>query len=152
MVSLGRLAEAKKKVLGHDTLFHLYSVLTLDNGEEWYVEKNQVIKVAKYHHRPNAERTMDYLVSTTPNLLFANMLHVMGPTQLYVYHPVTANCQNFTINLFQAAGITDPRAGEFILQPTIELFKQLPSWTESIAKGVTDLAGRFDVLLWGKGV
>lgn len=152
-ISLGKLDPAKK-ALGHDTLFHLYTVMRLADGSRWRVEKNEVWSIFPYNHIPDSQHSGFFrpLTGLTPSGLFTKAAANEGAEKFWVYDPVNANCQDATTALFRAAGITDPSLLKWINQPVKEIFSSIPRYVGKVSQAVTSLAARFDIVRHGNGL
>jgi hypothetical protein len=57
----------------------------------------------------------------------------------------------FIRDLLKYSGLLTPQSEAFIYQDVKELVKGLPFYTEYLARGLTNLAGQWDRIYFGKG-
>lgn len=153
ITSLGQWDKEKKR-LGYDKFFHLGMILTLENGEEWVLDKHAVIKL---HRAPPLHiMAKDYSNTHTVNMgnkspsvgeLLKKTQRIQGD-RYFKYNPFDNNCQNFVINTLSANGLLDESSKKFGLQ---EQPKNLGRFTEKLAPRITDLGGLADVAIEGEG-
>lgn len=117
--------------------------------------------------------------SMTINKMMDNAINKYGNDRIYLYDGAFNNCQRFLSDLLLASGIIHPTKQfeaseptevgfvptisfgtignkneddivyEFINQDVITLFNKMPQLTRFISKGVTDIGGIFDKVLYG---
>ena len=137
----------------YDDMFHLGLVLTLENGKEILIEKNEVINIGNPKPvQPNSQ-TLNLPPLPTPttlNQFIANGVAVKGD-DFYRYDPFSNNCQDFVAVLLKANNDYPPEAVKFVKQPVESLLKQLPQWTQPIARVITDLGAIANVAVEGAG-
>lgn len=154
-LTLGKWNEVRSKY-NYDTLFHLSLVATvrMPSGEikQIMIEKNQVITITDSF---SSSRDIQFqkVVLNEPITLneFMKRGEQKGGDKFFVYDAFNANCQMFLMNLLDANNLTTEATKEFILQPVSELVKELPSYTQKVARGLTDIASSVDTALFGKG-
>lgn len=159
--------EMKKR--GFDEMYHLFIKVRFQGGFA-RIEKNEVIEIQdwnpKYETDQNAQ-TMhiqmdnnilnrdngDGTFGITINSLLNDTRKAIGDELYFMYDPFENNCQNFIINILNFNGLLDinPKAKDFIYQDITGLDKQLP-FTHTIAKGITDLGAKVNILLKGRGL
>jgi len=128
-----------------DNIFHLFLVFNCTNGKKVLLEKNARINMSMTI--PKMEDRME--ITNVPHY---TIKEYVAKTKAYMganfipYDPDKNNCQNFILSVFKANGIQE--AHDFIKQDTSEIFKN-KGWLSSTAKSVTDLGGKFDVVLKG---
>ena len=163
IISLGKFDKLKKDY-GFDKLFHLYIVfrVKLLNGKdkEIVVEKNQSINVSD--DIPTKTKDTEILniawggrgdaSKKTINDLLNNTLATVGKNRFFVYNPWNANpnsgnCQRFVLDVLSSNNLLGDYYKNFILQDITELVKKMPSYSKSIATGITDLAAGTEKLL-----
>jgi hypothetical protein len=144
IISLGSFDKGSKKA-NIDKYFHLFSILTLENGVNLLFDKiDRVNLTAKIPSvtpdvqnmnlgpPPVSNLTLNELVSKTENIL--------GKERFFVYDAFKSNCQDFALAEVQAAGYTISSATHnFIKQPIDVAVNYLPSYVPLIAKKVTDV-------------
>ncbi len=148
LISLGQWQKNKDKY-HFDDLFHLYTYVTLADGKIYRMEKNQVVQVRQVSAiEPKGECRS---VGAPAKPLTLGELFKNGEAQqssFWNYNPVNNNCQVFVMNLLQGSGLLTKDLTDFIKQCAECV---LNGYTSTIAKGITNLAGRADILLHGKG-
>jgi len=136
-----------------DDLFHLFIVITLENGKKIMTEKNEVIIISE--SIPGRSGKAEYkIVDGVPMItlqeLFDRTKQRMG-NKYFKYSGKDNNCQDYIVNMFKANNIGNQSDIEFIKQDTKQLFKGLPG-LRKFSNTVTDFAGKLDVLISGVGV
>ena len=95
VVSGGRW-DTNKKNLQYDSMFHLFLVMSLDNGRTIKLEKNHVVEIST-----NTATGQDVVNAPAPrSITWRDMLAAAeraagGAEKLWVYDAVTQNCQWF---------------------------------------------------------
>lgn len=128
-----------------DNIFHLFLVFNCANGKKVLLEKNARINMSMTIPKMEESRLISNVPHYTIKEYIARTKAYMGKNFI-PYDPDKNNCQNFILSVFQANGIQE--AHDFIKQDTSEIFKN-KGWLSSTAKNITDLGGRFDVVLQG---
>jgi hypothetical protein len=151
-ITLGQWSKAKSAE-HYDDLFHLGLVLTLEGGKEILIEKNEVIYIGDSKPLQSDSQTLSLPPLpryTSLNQFIANGVSVKG-ADFYRYDPFANNCQDFVAVLLKANNNYPSAAVKFVKQPVESLLKQLPQWTQPIARGITDLGAIANVALEGAG-
>ena len=145
-LSLGRFSQQTQR-LHYDQLFHLSIIV----NHQWRLEKNEVWSVSPYQPRDDTT-SIPVSVSSgiTINDLFQKAIQLVGPSKFWIYHPESANCQYGIKWMLQSNNMLTPSIDKFIMQDSTALLQGSPV-LRSVFSGVTNLAGRLDVLLHGKG-
>ena len=127
----------------YDTLFHLYAIFTLGNGESWVIEKNERVIVKRW----NNDRSGD----CQPTLFLNNGKDIKSYVEnlekagiVYEYNATSTNCQDFILRLLNSNGIN--QYDNFILQDVKNL---LPGVVKNFSKLLTDTAAVGNVILNG---
>ncbi len=154
-LSLGKFSATKKKY-HYDDLFHLFMLIEVENskGRRFGVisERNHVVNIAmakESDYNPGVKGAcMD--VPYDKNQTLAEFVDngVQSDPNFWIYDPITNNCQDYTLNMLRSNGILTPPLKEFVKQNASELVQPLVG---KFARGVTDVAGILDVLIYGKG-
>lgn len=151
LISLGLFNKAKRSV-SQDTLFHLYTVLTLDDGTRWKVEKNHVIQALPFTHSDNE----NIPAKLPPEPITVGELFTKAPLQdgknFFIYNAAKYNCQRFTSTLFTTCKVWTVISDKFINQPTEEIIAHLPQYVTNILQATTNLANRLNVAYEGAGL
>jgi len=139
LVSLGSW-EREKKNMNYDEMFHLGLIITLANGKNIVMEKNEVVNIStSYPTKSNTETTnvpLDGKVLTLQELFDKARASVPEKT-FYDYNAFTNNCQFFIRYILQASGLYSEPIAHFVFQDTTEIMKHLPSYVSTVAKVVT---------------
>ncbi len=157
-VSMGKIGEFKKQN-GVDDLFHLFMILTLDDGTFVRVEKNSEIDIFAVNSIPQDSREQNrlQLVMPTEQRSLNDMLNItrekIGDKLFYEYDPILNNCQNFLYNLLNSNGYAElnPRMQSFIIQDLTKLSKTLSPISKDLLTGITTLGKRVQILTGGSG-
>jgi hypothetical protein len=86
----------------YDKLFHLYMVLTMEDGTQLALEKNENIKLSIYNGRKGAE---EFKIPKVPSKTLSVLLQKTEDRMGYSYHRYDAiknNCQDFLMNILSA--------------------------------------------------
>ena len=83
----------------------------------------------------------------TLNEMLINCKNKMG-NDFYTYASSNNNCQYFCLALLESNFMSDPIYTDFVKQDTESLFENT-GILNSVANGVTDMAGRFNVIAQG---
>jgi len=132
----------------HDKLYHLFLKITLENGVELVLEKNEVINLDFFRGYKNGTELRD--VPVHPNLTIDILLNktkeAMG-NKFFPYQAGSNNCQVFIYNILKSNNLLTTENQSFILQKTQDIFKNetLRKFTNTL----TDIAGRLDVIKQG---
>ena len=147
LLSLGKL-DISLKNLNYDKLFHLFLILKLSNGKSFHIEKNQRINV--YEGGIRGE-TIDVPMKTPIKVIdfIDKTKKRMGPN--FFPYDIRNNCQQFVDNLLTANGLNNATTHKFINQDVKEVFQSMPGYIEKISRGITNIAGVIDSLLYGDG-
>lgn len=134
LVTLGGVNAVKQKY-SYDDIYHLFLVLTFENGDRYSIEKNQVVKIHK-NPRPGGEcKSARTNGSTFANMMSqANIRHGDG---FYRYSAHKNNCQAFVRAIANALGAQS--FNSFISQNTDQLLPK--GIVRSAVQLTTDTAG-----------
>jgi hypothetical protein len=122
----------------YDTLFHLFMVLTMEDGTLLALEKNEVIKLSVYNGRKGAE---ELKISKPPSRTLAKVVEKTEDRMGYSYHRYDAiknNCQDFLMNILTANKFGSAAAKAFIKQDVKGLIGKS---TQKALTGATRLFG-----------
>lgn len=116
--SLGKFNEAKKK-MNYDTFFHLWLQLKLDDGTDFWIEKNQVFAMGT-GVKQNASASMEIpkLKNSKITLsdFFNNAVNKFGSDFIFRYDMEDQNCQRAVTALLVANGLDNPSLRSFTNQ------------------------------------
>jgi hypothetical protein len=149
IVSLGKFDEISKEQ-GQDGFYHLYSILTLNDGTKLLLEKNETpvlssslpSKKSSTQCEPvgiDKEITLGEFIAKTVKRMTLEIYNRYSATQY--------NCQNFLVNHLTANGLITPQLKEFILQDLTKLIEETPAFSKYLAEKATDIAGKGKELL-----
>lgn len=140
-ITLGKYEELKKKY-APDDIFHLGMIITLENGKEYVLEKNEVI--ALYSGRPSViKSSVDVPINQDITLFeLLDRAEIKGGDKFFSYNAFENNCADFMIMVLNASGLLTAESRKFIKQDLDKLIEELPSVSKAIAKGITDVAGK----------
>lgn len=149
-ISLGKLEELKRN-MNYDNIVHLFAYVKTDAGTGFKIEKNQIVKVSYDEPAQNIESVLVPVFDRpTLNTFFSKALQMTGPS-LWVYDVLKSNCQKFIRDLLLANGLLTPKIEEFIQQDASAIVGALPTGFAGFARGLTDIAARFDIGILGRG-
>jgi len=143
IISLGTWDKLRKDYY-YDTLFHLFLILTLEDGSVLSLEKNSIVTMSQDDPRcslPNVDCIeLEYPAdSITVNELVEKPLTRIGKEKYFIYDPFSANCQIFVSEILNTFGLFTPKAKNFIYQDLGEIVQRLPFYVKWTAKTVTDV-------------
>jgi hypothetical protein len=149
VVTLGGFSKMLKKS-PYDKLYHLFVVLTLDNGKTMLVEKNEAINMVLNPQMPKGTTWFDY--NTVPStltfqLLMDNTKKEMG-NLFFSYDSTKNNCQDFIIALFKSNHLLTQDVMLFVKQDVASLFKNFQN-TKGLMGAVTTLGSKVDIIKKG---
>jgi len=137
--------EAKKKY-GFDKFYHLFMIATLEDGTKLHIEKNEIIRVS-----PAPRPCPDALDLGSTNIslseLFEKTKARIGDNNFFVYDPLGNNCQAFISELLKTINLWNDTSRSFVYQDIEGLRAELPSYTRSLAKGLTSVGAFFNTAL-----
>ena len=152
LFSLGKFGKRVERA--YDDLFHLYVILTLENGQNVLLEKNEVINMdIDPKNRPNTEskNVVGTIQPVSLNDMLLNTKKYMGDTKFYGYSARDNNCQDFIVAFLKSNNLGNNDDFTFIKQNTKDLFNNLPS-LRKLSNTITDIGATANVILTGKGV
>jgi hypothetical protein len=136
--------EAKRKH-GFDKFYHLFMIVTMEDGSQLHIEKNEVIRISP-SPRPCPD-ALD-LGAPTQTITVSEMLdrtkQRIGDRDFFTYDPLGNNCQNFVNQLLRTLGLWNQTSSSFVFQDIKGLREELPSYTKYLAKGLTDVGAFFN--------
>jgi hypothetical protein len=146
ILTLGGM-QRKINELNIDKLRHLYVVIRV-SGNNYLLEKNETIVIKPDIRRPN-EQVINF-GRPTNNITVSELFNklIEEDPNINIYDAFTANCSLFAEHVLKILGVWNNAAASFVQQNVKDL---VPTTHKRIARGVTNLAARFDVLLHGKG-
>jgi hypothetical protein len=153
IVTLGQWNPARAEA-NIDKIFHLGLVLTVrKDGQRVFllVEKNEVVNLAITSQTVKGAEGIKVLppLHTSLRRFLDRGLDAVGGDRFFKYDAFENNCQDFIAMLLSANGVYTPDAQKFVKQPAELLLSKLPSWTQTVTRGITDAAGIGNVVLEG---
>ncbi|MBS1735806.1 MAG: hypothetical protein JSS98_04285 [Bacteroidetes bacterium] len=155
-ITLGQFNSIKNKY-SIDELYHLYMVVTLQEGIPILVEKNEVINLHQYPTiKPNAQK---FVLNIPPNFncTFKQLLDAgqayMGK-DWFTYDALSNNCQRFIMSILNAQPNlikANPTVNQFVVQNVSGLERDLSPASKNLFHGIAGLASRLNVLAKGAG-
>jgi len=142
-LTLGKFGQVAQQQ-GEAGFFHLYSILHLDDGTRLIYEKNERPRLEVFSGElpAKAEHVSASGRGIVLNDFVQRSMKAMGDQRYITYDPIRNNCQDFLIGSFQANGLLTPELATFIKQNVQQLIEETPSFSQSLAKGLTDFAGK----------
>ena len=143
IISLGKWDKLRKDYY-YDTLFHLFLILTLEDGTVLSLEKNSIVTMSENDKRCSLKDVecveLEYPAdSITVNDLVQNTLTRIGKEKFFIYDPFTQNCQIFISDVLETFGLLTEKAKKFIYQDITQIVQRLPFYIKYVAKAVTDV-------------
>lgn len=133
---------------GYDKMFHLFLLAKLDDGSSWRFERNEVISLAQYNQQPeDAQEVFIAGRDLTLQGMWDKALEMKGP-EIYLYDPIKCNCQDFVATMLGANGLLTPELRAYVVQDATHL---LPTYAQKFGRWTTDLAAKFNHLIFGAG-
>jgi hypothetical protein len=146
IISLGYWQDIKNK-LHYDNLFHLWMEVDLNDSTSWSMEKNEVVQVKDVKNK-HGGIVIPLNRAISINEFFEGGKRILG-NNFWTYRAKDNNCQVWISSMLIGSGLLTEQAKNFIIQDTETLISQLPTLTERIINGTTDIAARFDILRHG---
>jgi len=137
----------------YDDLFHLFSLITLNNGKTILIEKRASIEmsVIKTNYTPPAYTEFAQVVIEHPDIQFKTLLdntQKMQGKNYFLYNAETNNCQKFISDMLQSNGLLTPELNTFINQDVSTLFEKL-KYSKGVINATTGLGTTIDILSRG---
>ena len=150
-ISFGKWEEAKKKY-GYDKLFHTSLEFTVQKGnstELWLIEKNAVVELHRAKPRTKDTELMDVGPMGISIASIMNTARAKMGDNFYLYDAFNNNCQDFVAGLLRASGLATKERLDWIKQPIDKVLAEMPSYTQRLARAVTDTGAMVDVVRQG---
>ena len=140
LLSLGELERTRERY-SYDDIFHLFMIITLDNGEMWTLQKNSIVELTPYSEKyddcPKRYPTKEF----TLNELF--LILETKYSNIYLYDAWSNNCQDFVNKSLHILGITD--LDDFVLQYFAKPFQK--KYMRKITRFLNDASAIYDRVL-----
>ena len=144
--------QKKLDELPYDKLFHLRMVITMEDGKQIQLEKNEVINITLKVDTVKGQEELNVPLNTSLTL---NQLLEGGQKILkdkyFTYRAFGNNCQDYQIALLKGSNLLTPQLEAFIKQDVSELANINP-FLKKIANTMTDLGGKFNEIIHGTGI
>ena len=150
LVNVATLGDFQKKVheAGYDNIYHLFMLLKMSNGKVIKLEKNQTVQIDFVSSADSKEFKQINDVNMSLNSFFQNAEKKVNLTRLYVYDPVTQNCQVFLSDMLRSSGLLTKDLSDFINQSAEKLLDK-DGIVHDIMRRITDAANTASVALTG---
>jgi len=151
--------EKERNRMGYNDVYHSFVVITLNNGQRWKIEKNNVVEVQPY--RPSEKDQLfqvQLIESTTPADLLQNAekyqeTHEDRPN-FWTYDHKNNNCQYFVDDILKGNKkimTNEKEAAEFTVQPNIHQTVDTLDKLVPIAKHIPNFIGGLHRFYYGDG-
>lgn len=147
MIRLVSRGEAQR--VAHDTLYHLYAIVSLEDGSKYRLEKNEIImlKPITSSEITGADCRDVPLSNTMTSLktLIENAIKMVG-SSIFHYNALSNNCQKFITDILNANGFNNPSINSFVNQDVRAIAKTIPKAWSWIGDRLVRLNERLDYL------
>ncbi len=137
----------------YDTLFHLRSVFTLEDGTRVQVEKSEVIHIDTKITTVKKQQEKEVDLPQEPltiNKMLEGAKRILKD-KMYSYDGFKNNCQDFQLAIYRGSGLLNPELESFIKQDVSEIAESSPIISK-LANFVTGIGGKFNELIHGAGI
>ena len=146
--------EKLRKQYYYDKLFHLFLIITLDDGTVISFEKNEVVTMTENDARCSMKDVecmeIEYPVgSLTLNDLVKKPLERIGQYDYFVYDGFQSNCQMFLRAILQTFNLYSSKVNNFVYQDITKIIEKLPWYVGWGSKKATDLGAKFKSIKGG---
>lgn len=141
VVSFGQFQKLMEK-FNFDKFYHLYLIFTV-NGEQYVIEKNEVLTISPYKVREGEDRLP---IGNSPSAMtlkeaLEKSIADYGEDTIVKYNPWTTNCQLFIKQFITSLGLSSDQANDFIYQDVSSLVSELNPYVKEFAEDLTAVAG-----------
>tara|TARA_R110002126_G_scaffold37309_1_gene112779 strand:+ start:2672 stop:3400 length:729 start_codon:yes stop_codon:yes gene_type:complete len=155
VISAGKWERLKKDYY-RDNLFHIFIVITLENGITYLLEKNSVININEDLSCSESNIECRDVSKYTENSItledfIKEPVESIGKKEYFEYDPFKQNCGHFIMGILRHFNLLDNTIKNFIEQDVSEIVKRLPFYVKWSAKATTD-AIAFKSKIKGDGV
>lgn len=139
----GKLEQTQKR-FNYDDVFHLYLLITLEDGHKFGIDKNEIVKIRKYTNRDGECKSGNF----TKNMTFNEVIQKseMNNKNLYIYDAKSYNCQDFVSTFLKSAGINSYK--DFIYQ---DFRSAVSPFLSKISNFLTGSKALFNRIIKGEG-
>ena len=155
IITLGEI-DKYKNTYNINELFHLYMIVSLNDGSFIRVEKNEEIDIEKVNSMPQLDPKFVYVCklpsnNLTLNILLNKTLNTIGQARYFKYDALTNNCQNYLYNILSTNGFNsiNPDMKQFIIQDLTQLANKLGDTSKDIMNGLTNIKKRINIITGG---
>jgi len=151
--------ERQRNRLGYNDIYHSFVVVTLNNGQRYKIEKNNVVSVAPYHPKEKDQLFQVHLTSTTtPEQLLENAENYQEKNDqrpnFWTYDHENNNCQYFVDDILKGNKnimTNEQQASEFTVQP--EAYKTVQGLNKTLPfiKHIPNATGALHRFYYGSG-
>jgi hypothetical protein len=137
----------------YDNYYHLFLIISLNNGQLLRLEKNHIIELSLISAFPNAELQMIYYIPSglTVNELLNNTQNYMGG-KYFLYQAFGNNCQDFVLSVLRANNININKQDTDFIKQDVKGSLKNNTFLRKASNSATDLARVADVALYGAGI
>ena len=142
-ISLGKWSKLKDQ-FNFDKLFHLFLVITMEDGNVISLEKNSIVTMTENDMRCSKKNTecieLEYPTdSITLDDFMKKPLERIGKEKYFIYDPFEKNCQIFLRDILTTFGLYTKKVDDFVYQDLTDVISRLPFYVKYAAKTVTDV-------------
>ena len=155
IITLGEI-DKYKNTYNINELFHLYMIVSLNDGSFIRVEKNEEIDIEKVNSMPQLDPKFVYVCklpsnNLTLNILLNKTLNTIGQARYFKYDALNNNCQNYLYNILSTNGFNsiNPDMKQFIIQDLTQLANKLGDTSKDIMNGLTNIKKRINIITGG---
>ncbi|MBC7748402.1 MAG: hypothetical protein H7Z76_07475 [Methylotenera sp.] len=138
--------EDNRKSMNYDDIFHLFLIVTLNDGYKFKIERNESVGVSNGNLDNGEQINVPLNKKITLNEFVEN--GSSGNSSFWQYHPVTNNCQLFCVSMLSQNGLLTSEIKAFILQDAERLMLNTPV-ARKFAEHVANLASKVHILIHG---
>lgn len=144
MIKMSKHAENK-------VLYHLYMIVTMDNGKKFMLEKNERINVmtSKFPKAVQKLNINESFENIKVKDLFDNTKKLLGTKKYFNYNASSSNCQHFLSAVVASNNLMNAERQAFIKQDTTDIFRDSGSLRKLSNFIVNEVASRANILMSG---
>jgi hypothetical protein len=148
-VSLGSFKKEMKEK-PYDDIYHLFLIVTLENGKKVSIEKNAIITIMFAKDRKGERMPVSVPSGLTINKALEKTEQAMGDL-FATYSAKSNNCQDFILAFLKSNGMGDEKVYAFVKQDVGSLFGK-SDFLRKFTNTVTDIGAKVSTLIEGEGV
>jgi hypothetical protein len=148
-VSLGSFKKEMKEK-PYDDIYHLFLIVTLENGKKVSIEKNAIITIMYAKDRKGERMPVSVPSGLTINKALEKTEQAMGDL-FATYSAKNNNCQDFILAFLKSNGMGDEKVYAFVKQDVGSLFGK-SDFLRKFTNTVTDIGAKVSTLIEGEGV